>query len=160
MKYLVLVWIGSFYVHMAVAQFTEPTEIPNGLNVTDFANVIAAKATESEEGWTLSVTLESPDTGCDQYADWWEIMDLNGQLIYRRILTHSHVDEQPFTRAGGPVLIEKNQVIWIRAHMNNTGYGGQTLKGSPAKGFKPTKLPETLGQNLSSQQPLPDGCRF
>lgn len=142
------------------AQFTEPTEVPNGANLSHFARVIAAKADESVNGFTFSVTIESPDTGCEQFADWWEIIDLEGNLLYRRILLHSHVDEQPFTRSGGPVKINEDQTVWIRAHMNTVGYGGQTLKGSPKRGFKRAEMPEGFAADLEKMAPLPVGCDF
>lgn len=49
--------------------------------------------------------MRSPDRDCGLYADWWEVVGEDGRLLYRRILMHSHPDEQPFTRPGGPVAI-------------------------------------------------------
>lgn len=45
-------------------------------------------------------------------------MSTDGKLLYRRVLLHSHVDEQPFTRSGGPVPIQTDSVVWVRAHMD------------------------------------------
>jgi len=102
----------------------------------------------------------SPDKGCDQYADWWEVVSENGDLIYRRILGHSHVDEQPFTRSGGAVDISKNQQVWVRAHMNNTGYGGLVMKGSVDAGFQITPWPDDFAEGVDKVEPLPTGCAF
>lgn len=146
--------------YVLMGQFTEPTEVPNGLNLTAFADVIAAKATSSSEDWTFTVTIASPDKGCDQYADWWEILDTGGQLLYRRILMHSHVNEQPFSRSGGPVVVNPSQIVWIRAHMNNTGYGGNVLTGTIAEGFKPAPFPDKIGKDLENVAPQPSGCNF
>ena len=62
-------------------------------DVSSLASVTEISWTGEEHNYTFSVTLRSPDTGCEQYADWWEIIDLEGNLIYRRILGHSHVNE-------------------------------------------------------------------
>ena len=97
---------------------------------------ITAVTTSGEPGnYTFSVTIKSPDTGCEQYADWWEVFTADGTLVYRRILTHSHVDEQPFSRSGGPVGILADDTITVRAHMNNVGYGTQVFKGSISQGL-------------------------
>ncbi|MGA9190363.1 MAG: hypothetical protein WBZ24_01400, partial [Anaerolineales bacterium] len=67
------------------------------------ARVISVDVSGEEGAFTFAVEIASPDTGCDRYADWWEVVTPNGDLLYRRILLHSHVDEQPFARSGGPV---------------------------------------------------------
>ncbi|WP_396633617.1 hypothetical protein [Maribacter sp. R86514] len=67
------------------------------------AQVTQVSISGEPNGYTFNTTISSPDTGCDQYADWWEIIDLEGKLIYRRVLAHSHVDEQPFTRSGSNI---------------------------------------------------------
>ena len=108
--------------------------------------------------YTFTVTVRSPDTGCEQYADWWEVVSPEGDsLIYRRILTHSHVDEQPFTRRGGPVAIARDSTVVVRAHMNNSGYGGQAMHGTPADGFRPINLPPAFGTTIPEAAPE---CRF
>ena len=106
------------------------------------------------------VTVSSPDTGCVRYADWWEILRSNGDLVYRRVLRHSHVNEQPFARSGGPVPLQRDDVVWIRAHMHPDGYGGKALRGSVASGFAPANLPADFAAGLATRSPLPDGCAF
>ena len=70
-----------------------------------------------ENNYTFQVTIESPDLGCNQYADWWEVFTPDSTLIYRRILAHSHVNEQPFTRSLGGISIPNNiKTIWVEAH--------------------------------------------
>ena len=114
----------------------------------------------NENSYDFNVTIKSPDTGCDQYADWWEVFDLNGKLIYRRILTHSHVNEQPFTRAGGPIGISKDLEIYVRAHMNNLGYSTKVFRGSVSNGFVADDLDVEFAKDLESMDPLPEGCGF
>ncbi|MEL6940347.1 MAG: hypothetical protein AAFO84_14255, partial [Cyanobacteria bacterium J06598_1] len=77
-----------------------------------------------------------------------------------RILAHSHVDEQPFTRSGGPVNVESDQVVIVRSHMHPTGYHTQAMKGSFSTGFESTVLPADFASQLTSVQPLPAGCTF
>ena len=117
----------------------------------------------SENNYNFSVTLESPDSGCGQYANWWEVVSEDGKtLIYRRILGHSHVDEQPFTRSGGGVEIDANREVIIRGHMHPTGYGQGVIamKGSVANGFSTYKLEEEFGIALENTAPQPSGCAF
>ncbi len=124
------------------------------------ADVTAAEFRSQANGFTASVTIQSPDTGCEQYADWWEIISETGELLYRRILAHSHVTEQPFTRSGGPVPITETDTVYIRAHMHPGGYGGQVLKGSMATGFQPQVLSEDFASDLETLPPLPSSCAF
>ncbi len=124
------------------------------------ADVIGVRASGAPGAYQFNVTIKSPDTGCKQYADWWEVVSEDGQLLYRRVLLHSHVDEQPFTRSGGPVPVQADTVVWIRAHMNNTGYGSMAFKGSVKAGFKPAMSGAGFAAGLAKQQPLPEGCDF
>jgi hypothetical protein len=110
--------------------------------------------------YQFSVGIESPDTGCDQYADWWEVVSEDGALIYRRVLLHSHVGEQPFVRSGGPAAIEADTVVWVRAHMHPGGYGGAAFRGSVQEGFQETELSADFAADLAGEEPLPDGCAF
>lgn len=124
------------------------------------AVVEAVTFSGEEENYTFQVRLRSPDTGCDQYADWWEVFNEDGQLIYRRILAHSHVNEQPFTRSGGPVNIKNNDFVYIRGHMNNLGYGSLVFGGTIQDGFGAQELPIEFAADLAGVEPLPTNCAF
>jgi hypothetical protein len=127
---------------------------------TQGADVTAVQVSGSPGRYDFNVTVKSPDTGCQQYADWWEVVSEEGRLLYRRVLFHSHVGEQPFTRSGGPVPIQPDTVVWVRAHMNTSGYGGALLKGSVRGGFTAAVPPAGFAAGLAKQSPLPDGCAF
>lgn len=124
------------------------------------ATILNVTTQGTPQNYTFSVEVSSPDTGCEQYANWWEIITEDGVLIYRRILGHSHVNEQPFLRSGGAVAISENQVVLIRAHLNTTGYGTSVFKGSVSKGFTKSVMPKNFATNLANQQPLPRNCAF
>jgi len=129
-----------------------------GNDKEQFADVTEVTASGRSGSYQFSVTIKSPDTGCDQYADWWEVISEEGDLIYRRILLHSHVSEQPFRRSGGPVQINSKDMVFIRAHMNNKGYGGTAFRGTPESGFNEFNLSDDFASELEKQAPLPDGC--
>lgn len=124
------------------------------------AHVVDVTVSGDPGSYTFAVTLESPDTGCDQYADWWEVLDQDGNLLYRRILGHSHVDEQPFTRTGGPVDIDADQVVFVRAHMNVDRYGGDVFMGTVDGGFGQAESLPPVSSSVESAPPQPTGCAF
>jgi hypothetical protein len=126
----------------------------------DGADVVAVEVRGEAGAYSFSVTVKSPDEGCDRYADWWEVIGPDGELIYRRVLLHSHVEEQPFTRSGGAVQIEADRVVWIRAHMHPDGYGGSAMRGSVGSGFEPAGLDKDFAFDLAQTSPLPEGCDF
>jgi len=125
-----------------------------------FATIVSVEATGSENAYTFKVGVKSPDKGCNQYANWWEVLSENGDLIYRRVLGHSHVNEQPFVRSGGTVDIAKDQIVIVRAHMNTSSYGTQTFKGSVASGFTSFTAEKDFAKAVENQEPLPAGCAF
>ncbi len=116
--------------------------------------------TGKPKAYTFSVGVKSPDTGCDQYADWWEALSEDGKLVYRRILLHSHVNEQPFVRSGGPVAISRETVVWIRAHISTAGYGGKAFKGTVKDGFQEAEYEADFAADVEKEAPQPDGCAF
>ena len=125
------------------------------------ASVVEVKVTGKRGAYTFAVTVKSPDTGCRQYADWWEVVTPDGgKLLYRRILLHSHVSEQPFTRSGGPVPVGLNDVVVVRVHARPTGYSPLALKGSAAAGFEAVRLPDGFGGELVKEPPRPADCWF
>ncbi len=124
------------------------------------ADVISVQASGQPGAYQFNVGIRSRDLGCAQYADWWEVVSTDGKLLYRRVLLHSHVDEQPFTRSGGPVPIQLDTVVWVRAHMNTGGYGGIAFMGSPKTGFIQAMPDAKFAADLARQAPLPSGCDF
>lgn len=127
-----------------------------------YAVVRSVSVTGSEQNYTFSVELKSPDLGCNQYANWWEVLTEDGNLAYRRILAHSHANEQPFKRSGGPVKVNEDEMLIIRAHMHPGGYGSGniTLKGNVKTGFKVYDVPEGFATDIEKQSPQPSGCAF
>lgn len=126
----------------------------------NLAQVVSVKASGNTNNYSFSVGISSPDTGCEQYANWWEVITEDGTLIYRRILGHSHVNEQPFVRSGGAVKIKEDQTVIVRAHMNTTGYGTIAFIGSVKSGFKQQIIDKQFKPETAKLQPLPSGCAF
>ena len=144
-----------------VTDETTSSEVSNSTEpISDeISSVTAVEVSSSGDGYRFSVTIESEETGCEQYADWWEVVTPEGELLYRRILAHSHVDEQPFTRSGGPVMVGEGDVV-VRSHTNTEGYSTKAMKGSVSEGFSPTVLAEDFAINLAEADPQPSGCAF
>ncbi|MGB7874511.1 MAG: hypothetical protein WBL25_09015 [Anaerolineales bacterium] len=130
------------------------------MNQTQFADVLSVSVSGEPGAYQFAVEIASPDTGCEQYADWWEVVSEDGGLLYRRILLHSHANEQPFTRSGGPVDITADTVVFVRAHMNTTGYGGSVMKGTAQAGFEPVEVEDGFGADLEQVPPQPEDCAF
>ena len=85
------------------------------------ANVVAVSLSGNPGSYSVSVTVDSPDIRCESFADWWDVVSEDGELLIRRVLLHSHVDEQPFTRSGGPYNVQPTDILIIRAHMSGAG---------------------------------------
>lgn len=77
--------------------------------------------------YRLSVTLRHKDEGWQHYADKWEVLDEQGNVLGTRVLMHPHVNEQPFTRSlvvSLPMALSK---VIIRGHDKIHGYGGREM---------------------------------
>ena len=80
--------------------FASKIDIESYSSSLDFAQVTNVVATQKADGnWCFSASVQHNDQGWDHYADEWEIIDFEGNLIGERPLAHPHVNEQPFTRS-------------------------------------------------------------
>ncbi len=154
---LALVIILSGCSMISDSQVPQPKAV---LATTNTAKVLKVEATGEANNYTFAVTVSSPDTGCDRYADWWEVITPDGELLYRRVLLHSHVDEQPFTRTGGTVAIEPQQEVVFRVHMYSDGYSPNAQQGTVESGFSEVTLPDDFAASLENVEPLPKNCAF
>ncbi len=97
--------------------------------VAGCADVVAVDVERSADG-TLSfdVTVASADTGDEKYADAWEVRTPDGEVVATRVLTHPHVNEQPFTRALSRVVVpESVREVVVLARDSVVGFCGATL---------------------------------
>lgn len=75
---------------------------------------------------SFHVALRHADTGWNHYANHWRILSPDGVELGRRVLYHPHVDEQPFTRSlGGVVIPEGVSAVIVEAHDSVHEYGGR-----------------------------------
>lgn len=100
------------------------------------ANVLFVKAQLASDGtWTFAVTVEHEDTGWEDYADGWDVVLPDGNVIkpdqespFTRLLLHPHETEQPFTRSqNGIVIPSRIEKVSVRAHDLVDGYGGKEV---------------------------------
>ncbi len=99
-------------------------------DVTYVRAVLAADGT-----WTFHVTVAHPDTGWEDYADGWDVVLPDGEVIqpdadspFTRLLLHPHQDEQPFTRSQSQIKIPAGITeVRVRAHDLRSGFGGRTV---------------------------------
>jgi hypothetical protein len=74
------------------------------------------------------VTVKHDDEGWDHYADRWEVLGPDGEVLGTRVLYHPHVGEQPFTRSlGGVEVPEGVEKVVVRARDSVHGYGGKDV---------------------------------
>jgi hypothetical protein len=133
--------------------------LPLAVRAEDRADVLRVVVSGRPGAYVLAVTVKSPDRSCERYADWWEVVSEDGKLLHRRVLMHSHPDEQPFTRPDGPIALAPDRSVVVRAHFHPTGYGGAVVRGSPARGFAPwPEVPAGFAAGLEREAPLPEEC--
>ncbi len=93
------------------------------------ADVIDGSVTPSGDTFTVSATVRSADTGEDKYADRWEVRGPDGTVLGERVLTHPHVDEQPFTRSlSGVSIPDEVSSVVLAAHDSVVGFCGDIFE--------------------------------
>ena len=100
------------------------------------ADVLFVRAVQGSDGrWTFHVTVEHPDTGWEDYADGWDVLTPDGEVlrpnkedIFTRLLLHPHENEQPFTRSQSSIVIPEGVTqVRVRAHDLVDGFGGREV---------------------------------
>ena len=92
------------------------------------ADVVAAKADCVATRCRFAVTVRHADEGWAHYANAWQVLTADGEVLATRTLRHPHVDEQPFTRSLGPVTIPLEiDRVRIRARDSVHEWGGAEL---------------------------------
>lgn len=95
----------------------------------DLAQVTYVQATQSQNGsWCFNTQVHHNDQGWEHYADAWQVLDLQGNVLGERKLLHPHDNEQPFTRSLCNVQIKPElQKVVVRAKCNEHGWGDKTV---------------------------------
>lgn len=93
----------------------------------EFAQVTDVLATQKSDGsWCFGTSIRHNDQGWEHYADRWEVLDLDGNLLGYRTLGHPHDNEQPFTRSRCKINIPSDMPkVIVRAKCNKHGFGGK-----------------------------------
>lgn len=95
----------------------------------DPAQVVSASAEQQNGIWRFDVTLRHQDTGWEDYADGWRIVDTDGNVLATRPLAHPHINEQPFTRSlSGVTLPDGIKEVWIEPSTKTQGWSGPAYK--------------------------------
>ena len=95
----------------------------------DEADVVDAEVTcTAESVCDFDVTVRHADEGWEHYANRWEVLTLEGEVLATRTLAHPHQHEQPFTRSLSGIAVPEgvDQVV-IRVNDSIHGYGGKTM---------------------------------
>ena len=75
----------------------------------------------------IITTVKHDDTGWNHYANAWEVLDMEGNVLAKRTLHHPHVDEQPFTRSLRVTIPTGINQVMIRAVDSVHQTGGKTI---------------------------------
>lgn len=74
----------------------------------------------------FDVTVKHDDEGWKHYANRWEVLSPDGDILATRVLAHPHDNEQPFTRSLGNVKIPSDlSEVVVRAHDLVHEFGGK-----------------------------------
>ena len=97
------------------------------LAIADSAEVVDASAECNQNSQcTFNVTVRHSDKGWDHYANRWEVLTPDGNIIAVRVLRHPHIHEQPFTRSLSQVTVPMDlKRVKIRAHDSVHKYGNK-----------------------------------
>jgi len=103
--------------------------LTGGLSIANDAAITAVDIKPvGDRMFQVSVTLEHADTGWDHYANRWDVLDQDGNVLGSRVLAHPHVNEQPFTRSLRVEIPESVKVVTIVASDSVHGDNEETVQ--------------------------------
>ena len=106
----------------------EPAEGPVVASDAGCADVVEATIASDGDGWTISATVASVETGWDKYADAWQVRGPDDQLLGERVLAHPHENEQPFTRSlSGIDIPDGVDTVTVAARDSVLGFCGEVF---------------------------------
>lgn len=71
-----------------------------GTTTAGEADVVDVKIIKTgRDKFRIDASVKHADTGWDHYANKFEVLDTDGNILGTRVLHHPHVNEQPFTRS-------------------------------------------------------------
>ncbi|RIA56130.1 hypothetical protein [Dichotomicrobium thermohalophilum] len=94
------------------------------------ADVVDVEVAKQGDGtFRFDVTVRHADEGWDHYADRWDVLGPDGEVLGSRELLHPHVNEQPFTRSLMGVVIPADvEEVTLRAHDSVHELGGAEMR--------------------------------
>jgi hypothetical protein len=102
------------------------------------ADVVFVEVRQQDaDTWTFAVTVRHDDRDPDHSADWWRVRTVDGRELGRRVLLHSHVDEQSFIRDECIRIPRDVRTVVVEAHDRVHGLGGATLTVDLSKPSRP-----------------------
>jgi len=109
---------------LLVVVFLVTSCMPALAGETDVLDVVVA--CNSESVCRFDVTVKHDDEGWQHYANRWEVLSPDGEILATRVLAHPHDNEQPFTRSLANVSIPSDLLeVVVRAHDLQHEYGGK-----------------------------------
>ena len=76
----------------------------------------------------IDVTVKHADAGWDHYANRWEVLSVDGEILGTRVLAHPHDNEQPFTRSLVLNIPAEHTHVVLRAGDSVHDTGGAEMK--------------------------------
>ena len=93
------------------------------------ADVVGGSITSLGDGrYRVDATVEHADEGWDHYANRWDVLGPDGEVLGVRELLHPHENEQPFTRSLTLEIPAGIKVITLQANDSVHGLGGKTFE--------------------------------
>lgn len=93
------------------------------------ADVVDGKITALGDGrYRIDATVLHADTGWDHYADRWDVLTSDGEVLGARELAHPHENEQPFTRSLTLEIPAGVSTVVLQANDSVHGLGGETFE--------------------------------